>query len=343
MRNATLLLVLALLYVNYRMFRMHLQAVFWAATYATLLRQFTSTRLKYFFPVLQAAALFPALSLVLFSSALLCSAAFEAHEYITRLLPLLGQNKLIHPHVDECVRYVLMHAVKGLGFKRHEAVSEGMVYWKIMDRSRELASPILQSAGAFAGFVFHFLFFASMLSYFTSLEKNPLAYAMKPFGEKGDLVTRSYESIVQSLFWICAFNFTAALSVSYLFGTPLCVTNALLATGLSVFPVLPKFIYAIPSALLFLAEGSATKAAGFFAVGVLLFLVHSRFYKFSFTRDCVKALSVALGMSTFGAPGVVLGPLAVSSLLILWPGSPVIAEPRKVRAPNEFMSSRSPR
>jgi predicted PurR-regulated permease PerM len=326
MKSTGLLLVVALLYLNYRMFQAHLSLMFWAATYSTILRQISVSKARYLFPLTHILLLFPALSLLVLSSVSAVFVFLEVSDYLTQALHLLGRKDSLHPHLLSFLKYALGKLSVALELKKHEKISERVLYLKLIEKSRELALPILHSTETLFGFFFQFLFFMGLVSYFNSLDRSPLHYIVKPLGRSATLITKSYESILDSFIHISIFNFSIVLAISSLAGSPLLLTNALLATFFSVFPVVPMLVYSLPSLALFLMGEQYFRAMLFVGTTLVLFLVQTRFYQFTFTRDCVKGVSVVLGLRTFGLPGIILGPMTVSALLILWPGSPVAAD-----------------
>jgi hypothetical protein len=54
--------------------------------------------------------------------------------------------------------------------------------------------------------------------------------------------------------------------------------------------------------------------------------VQARFYRFTFTRDCIKGISVVLDFKTFGPRESYSAQWRSPLFLILWAGSPIDAD-----------------
>lgn len=336
MKNTHLLVIAAILYLNYKMFNRHLTSIFWSLIYSTLIKRISSSKLR-FIPLVHLLLVFPILSLLFFSSVLLYNVGMEVNDYLLEIGPLARENTTLNKYLQSAIDSAVEKSAALLKIGGREKLTEGMVYLKIMRTVQGKTAEIMGSTESLIEFVFHFLFFTGITSYFLSLKESPIFYIARSFGRKGQELQESFESIVSSLFLLSTFNFVSVLSVSYFFGSPLYVTDALLSSIFSLFPIVPSFLASVPSSLLFYLRGETVRAVLFLCFSLFLMGVKTRFYKFDVLADSVKAVSVALGYKTFGLPGVILGPFLTSSLLILWPSHAPAASTQKQ---NQFMGSR---
>lgn len=312
-------LVCLVIYGNYLLFSAYIKSIFWALCYSVLCRKVCKKCPLLFRPVFLLFSSFPVLSVVLLPSLLLLLSGNELVEFSLSLKSALESSSSLFLQVKNFVLVSLVHLLDFLNIHKDDALSDSFVYYKIYTKLEEMKDEILSGGKEAIALVSHFVFFIGFTGYFYKLPKNPLFYILAPIPRHQEIL-KAFEGLIFRMAMGSSYGFICGFLLSFYFSSPLIVFNGMLSGFLTVFPVLPLCLYAIPSAALFFLKRENLKG-GLFVLGALTQQIFGKkiFKVEAGGNEYLGGVSVLLGFKVFGYCGVILGPLLLSSLLILWP------------------------
>lgn len=311
-------LVCLFLYGNYLLFSGHITTVFWAVCYSVVCREVKKNHLQIFQPVFMILSFFPVLSVTLLPSVMVLLCGKEIGQYAVSMIQAVHNNPSIQPTVKRLFLSSMLYLCDYLDIHRNEKLSDSYVLYKIYLKLDEIKEQVLSGSKYALGWIGHFAFFIGFVVYFTGLQDSPVYYILKPVPRHSE-ITKLFERIVYTLATGSIFTFLWSFLVSMYFGSSLVVVNGTVSSFLSIFPILPLFIYTVPTGIELFLMKRPFSAGLFVVLGVIQQVVFGRIFKFARKEGYLKSASTALGLSVFGLAGAILGPFLLYSLLILWP------------------------
>lgn len=300
-------------YGNYLLFAGNFKAVFWALSYSVLSREIKNTHLRIFHPFISILSFFPVFFFGLLPPLLLLLAGRETLNYSYFVITQLNN------YSESIIRNTLLklskYAFDYLEMKK-DTFSDSYLYYKIYLKWEDIKNEMIIGGRVTITFISSFLFFLGLSFYFCSLPKSPLLYIFKPISRAGD-ISRAFDRIVYNLAVVGLFGIIWGFSAGLYFNSELVVVNSLLSGFLSVFPVLPLFIYSIFSSIELFLQGRILSSVLFLLQAVVQQIVTGRIKRKG--NNYLSSISTVLGLTAFGLPGVILGPFLVHSLMIIWP------------------------
>ncbi|KAI5189086.1 hypothetical protein NECID01_0441 [Nematocida sp. AWRm77] len=306
-----------LVYGNYKLFKGHVWSVFWALCYNVLSREVKKSHPLIMRPVLLGISMFPVLAAMVLPSVLVFACMDELVSYFRHLLETVRGDPSLGQKLNGLVPLLLKQVIRYLEIRKEEKISEPLVLAKIVEKAEKYAEEILSGSRMAFETIGQFVFFLSMVGFFSRMEKPPLFYVVRPI-PKAEEITRIFENIVHSLCASSLFNFLCGSGLAFATNSPLVITEGVLSAFLSIFPIVPCFLYCVPSLVYLLAQKSYGMFGMFLTGAVLQQMLALKMYEFTFRGGSFRSLSIALGLSVFGLPGAILGPFLVSSLMVLW-------------------------
>ncbi|KAH9386762.1 uncharacterized protein NEMAJ01_1658 [Nematocida major] len=314
-------------YGNYLLFSGHFMPIFWAVCYSVLCKQVGKKHVPILQPFLLLLSSFPLLSLAVLPSVLVLLCGNELKECAVSAARIISTSPETQTLAKKVLAPVLFQISQYLEIHSDQTLSESVVYYKIYLKIISLKEEILQGSQSAVSLLGQTLFFVGFTGYFYKLQNNPLYYVLKPIPRHASIIS-AFENIVHSMAVGSAYGFLCGFILCAHFGSPLVVTSAVASAFLTVFPVMPLCLYGAPTAAFLWAEGKRVSAFAFFCLCILQQLYGRKTFGVEMAGGkYLKSVSVLLGLRVFGYPGVILGPLLLSSLLILWPSDKAPAEP----------------
>ncbi|KAI5172629.1 hypothetical protein NEFER03_1685 [Nematocida sp. LUAm3] len=304
-------------YGTYLLFRSDMHPIFWALCYDTIRR---SVRKRYFFfmrPIVMGLTLFPALTVSLFPSLLFILCVEEIVRYVKRLLVLCDGHPSIHPYFREALEVLLTKSIAYIGLEKGEELSEDVLWYKGYLKMEELFGEILEGGAAALSFSVKLFLFLGLISWFAGMYENPLYYVLRSVPQHTEILSL-FENILYQLTTSSLLNMFIVICFSGAIGSPLVISGGVLAGILSVFPMAPLFVYAIPGCLYMWLEGRTYSAIVLLLGGLIHHICMLRMCPFKYLNGSMKSICMATGLRVFGLPGVVIGPFLLSSVIILF-------------------------
>jgi len=323
-------LVCLLVYGGYLLVGGHLKSIFLALCYNTLSREIK--RQPFFVrPFILLLSLSPVLSAVALPSAFAIMMGREVYAYLEEIVEVAKGSRAVEDRTKGVFSLCIGKASEFLKIRREEDLTEALVVEKLWRKAEESTYELFSGSRVALEWVGQVVFFMGLVKYFSRLQKSPLHYLLKPLPKSAEIAW-IFDSIVHTLCNGSVFGFISGAVLGMACGSPLVVSSGVASAFLSVFPVAPVFLYSVPSLVLLWCRGNRGAACLFMGCALVQQVVTNRRFIYRFKGGDAKTVSIALGISAFGLPGVVLGPFLLSSLATLWPSEGAEKESANLKA-----------
>jgi predicted PurR-regulated permease PerM len=182
------------------------------------------------------------------------------------------------------------------------------------------------SFSIFSSLAIMYLMLFYLLTNYGKLEKAIESYL--PFNEKNirkfshELEAQTFSNAVGMPLYALLQGIVAAIGY-WVFGLDQPIFWGVMTGFFSFVPVVGTFIIWLPAAAFMLSEGHTWQGLGLGLFGLIIISMVDNFFLFAFQKKfanvhpLVTILGFVLGVSLFGIPGIIFGPLLISYFLIL--------------------------
>lgn len=310
--------ICVILYGNLKVFRSYAGCLFWATCYDSVKREIRRRHAVVMYPFLLLLSLFPVIVVAVLPTVILAVCSAEVSTYVAVVMDGLEKDKRVSAYVQAGISEGLKKILELLDIQPEEHVYPGLIWEKVLKKAVEYADEILGWTSKGAETVGHLIIFSVVAKYFSTLRASPAYYVLRPTRKCVEMAS-SFEGIVYTLFLKSVICFLLGALNAYIFGCPLLVCSGAISSLLSVFPVFPSFLYALPLSLYAWTQGRPLAAGCTLGVSVVQQVITNKICGFDLQADIAQTVGIPAGLQALGLPGAVLGPFLVSALMSVWP------------------------